>query len=89
MKEAISQQLMEQFQAHYVKVVDESHKHAGHQGVDRVGNTHFDVTIVSDLFNNEPLLKRQRRVNQVLRPFIEKGVHALSMVTKTKDEFDG
>jgi len=48
------------------------------------GETHFNVTIVSDLFDGVSLIDRHRLVNECLREELEqKGVHALSIKAKT------
>ena len=41
--------------------------------------THFKVVIVSDSFNDKPLLQRHRLVNDALKDELATGVHALSI----------
>jgi BolA protein len=87
MKYEIAHILMHFFDASIVKVKDESHLHAGHKGVDgRQGNTHFNVSIIADCFQNMPLVSRHRQVNNVLRPCFEKGLHALSITVESTKE---
>jgi BolA-like protein 1 len=50
--------------------------------------THFKLYIVSDSFNGIKLLERHRLVNNMLNEEFENGLHALSLTTKTQEEFD-
>jgi BolA protein len=71
--------------AHF-SLVDESHKHAGHSGMQdatRKTETHFKVVIVSDFFEGKPLIDRHRAVNECLALELSEGVHALSIDAKT------
>lgn len=48
------------------------------------GETHFNVTVVSDNFEGVAILERHRMVNDCLQEELEqKGVHALSIKAKT------
>ena len=54
---------------HHFALVDESHKHAGHSGMEganRKTETHFKVTIVSEAFEGKALIARHRAVNECL-----------------------
>ena len=54
---------------HHFALVDESHKHAGHSGMEgahRKTETHFKVTIVSEAFEGKNLIARHRAVNECL-----------------------
>ena len=54
---------------HHFALVDESHKHAGHSGMEgahRKTETHFKVTIVSEAFEGKSLIARHRAVNECL-----------------------
>ncbi len=69
-----------------LEVFDESHLHAGHAGARPEGETHFRLLIVSDAFEGESRVARQRRVNAILRDELAGPVHALSMKTLTPAE---
>jgi stress-induced morphogen len=47
------------------------------------GETHFYVHVVSDKFAGMPQIKRHRAVNALLAAEFERGLHALSLRTKT------
>ena len=59
-------------------IVDESHKHAGHEGA-RDGRGHFAVRIVSAAFEGVNLLARHRLVYDALGPLMQTDIHALSL----------
>jgi len=55
--------------------------------VDSQDNVHFAATVISDLFKDESLIKRQRRVYACLGDHIHNGdIHALSLKTLTQAE---
>ena len=87
MKEAIAKDIVEQFKSQYFKITDESHLHKGHKGVEKVGNTHFRLIIVSDHFENLSLVQRQRQVNKVCDTYFKQGLHALALKTYTVNEW--
>lgn len=61
-----------------LNILDESHKHAGHEGA-RDGRGHFAVRVVSAAFEGEPLLARHRRVYAALGELMQTDIHALSL----------
>ncbi|EGF79232.1 hypothetical protein BATDEDRAFT_89896 [Batrachochytrium dendrobatidis JAM81] len=73
-----------------LEVVDDSSKHKGHAGTKglRSTETHFRVVIVSDAFASKSLVQRHKLVYEILDQEINSGVHALSLVTKTPQEFE-
>jgi BolA family transcriptional regulator, general stress-responsive regulator len=68
-----------------VELVDESHKHVGHEGA-RDGRGHFALTIVSRRFEGEHLLARHRRVYDALGELMLSDIHALSLRALTPQE---
>ena len=65
-----------------LEVIDESAAHAGHAGADGTGfGTHFRVRIASPLFAGKPKVACHRLVYDALRPFIDRGLHALAIET--------
>jgi BolA protein len=62
-----------------LKVIDESHLHAGHVGARPEGETHFRVEVVSDAFADCSRVDRQRLVYDILREELAGPVHALSV----------
>jgi BolA protein len=75
----ITQRLADAFQPQSVKVVDESHLHAGHAGSREGGQTHYRVYIVSDAFKGKTRIERHRMINAALAQELAGGVHALAV----------
>ncbi|XP_015696882.2 sufE-like protein 1, chloroplastic/mitochondrial [Oryza brachyantha] len=70
-----------------LEIEDISHLHKGHAGVSGSnGETHFNVRVVSDLFQGKSLLKRHRAVYDLLQDELKSGLHALSIDAKTPSE---
>eukprot|EP00737_Agarophyton_chilense_P000448 gb/GEZJ01000499.1/.p1 GENE.gb/GEZJ01000499.1/~~gb/GEZJ01000499.1/.p1 ORF type:complete len:102 (+),score=10.11 gb/GEZJ01000499.1/:1130-1435(+) len=72
-----------------LQLKDESHLHAGHKESPGLPETHFNLEIVSDVFEGMPLLQRQRKVYSILSEELRDRVHALSMKTKAPSECSG
>ncbi len=75
-KAKIENLLRERFNPTYLKVIDESYKHAGHAGAKDGG--HFVVEIVSAAFEGKKPLERHRMVYAAVEP-LKNFVHALSI----------
>lgn len=69
-----------------LEVSDESHLHAGHAGARPGGGTHFQVEVVSRLFEGKARIERQRMVYAVLADEMKDRLHALSLRTLTPAE---
>lgn len=82
MQSTIETKLAQAFEAEYLQVENESHRHNVAPG----SESHFKVTIVSDSFADEMLIKRHRRVNQTLADEMQK-IHALALHTFTPREW--
>ena len=65
-----------------LKVIDESHHHAGHSGARPDGESHFKVKITADAFTGQTLLQCHRLINETLAEELKERVHALSIVAK-------
>ena len=74
-------------QPRVLEVVDDSHKHVGHEGA-RDGRGHFSVDIVSDAFEGLAPLARHRRVYAALGDMMQTDIHALSIRARTAAEAD-
>jgi len=57
-------------------IKDQSHLHAGHEGA-KEGKGHFEVTIVSDEFDEVSRISRHRLVYDALGDFMDSDIHAL------------
>ena len=90
MAATIRDKLMSAFAPSLLEVVDESARHAGHAGATRgdgsQGETHFQVRLVSAVFEGVPRVERQRRVYAALADELAGPVHALSLKALTPAE---
>ena len=80
----IESKLKEAFTPSHLEVVNESFKHNVPEG----SESHFKVTIVSENFEGERLIKRHRLVNSVLATELAQDIHALAMHTYTQVEWE-
>ncbi len=79
----IRDKLDNEFEAAYLQVENESHMHNVAPG----SESHFKVTIVSDRFSDQMLIKRHRMVNKVLADELQQ-IHALALHTLTPEEWE-
>lgn len=60
-----------------LRVEDDSHHHAGHEGARSGG--HYTVHITSPAFAGLPVIARHRLVYDALRDVMDRGIHALAI----------
>ena len=82
MQTTIEQKLASEFETDYLQVDNESHMHNVAPG----SESHFKVTIVSESFADQMLIKRHRMVNSALRQELQQ-IHALALHTLTPKEW--
>lgn len=68
-----------------LEVIDDSARHAGHEGA-RDGRGHFDVEVVSPAFEGLGPLARHRAVYAALDTMMATDIHALSIRARTPGE---
>lgn len=69
-----------------LEVEDQSQRHVGHAGHDGRGESHFAVTVVSEVFAGMPQVERQRLVYRLLAEEMAERIHALAIAARTPDE---
>lgn len=84
--ETIRKKLEAAFLPSRLKIEDESHKHRGHAGHRPGVETHFNVVIVSGVFEGVTRVARHRMVTAALAQEIGNPVHALALKVLTPDE---
>ena len=84
--EAIRTKLTDALAPARLTIIDESDRHAGHAGARPEGETHFQVTVVSSVFEGKSRLERQRMIYGVLAAELADRVHALTVKTMTPEE---
>ena len=68
-----------------IEILDESAKHAGHEGA-KNGGGHFFLTIVSYDFLGKSTMARHRMIYAALGEMMNKDIHALSIKAYTPEE---
>ena len=76
--EAIRSLLQTAFAPTALEVIDDSHRHVGHEGA-KDGRGHFTVRIVSPAFTGMATLARHRAIYAVLDALMQTDIHALSI----------
>jgi stress-induced morphogen len=67
------------------EIINESKMHGGYfEGKE----SHFKLVVVSEEFEGLPLIKRHRLVNTLLAEELAEDIHALSLVTKTPQQWE-
>ena len=84
--DTIREKLSQTFSPVALKVIDESHLHAGHAGARPEGETHFRVQIIAEAFAGKSRVERQRAVNKVLAYELAGPVHALGIDARPPEE---
>ncbi|QBX38188.1 BolA family transcriptional regulator [Brevundimonas sp. S30B] len=87
----IREKLTAALQPQVLEIEDDSGRHAGHHhegGMDarEGGESHFNLTVVSDVFEGQSRVARQRMINDLLRDELAGPVHALSIRASTPGE---
>jgi len=72
-----------------LRVEDDSARHAGHAGAREGGQTHFNLTVVSEAFRGMNRVARSRAVHAALEAEFAGGMHALSLTLRTPEEASG
>jgi BolA protein len=85
--------LTDRFQPERLKVINESHLHAGHnhsgsdhhEAFDGTGETHFRIRIVSGAFSGMSRIERHRAVNALLKDELDGGLHAMAVEASARE----
>ena len=68
-----------------LELIDDSGKHAGHEG-SRSGGGHYRLLIISAAFSGKPTLARHRLVYDALDELMRSKIHALSIQALAPEE---
>ena len=85
-EETMREKLTEELSPQKLWIENVSHHHAGHAGSPGTGESHFNVTVVSQVFEGMPKVARFRLVHKILKDEMAGPVHALSLELKTPKE---
>ena len=84
MEQALRASIEKAFNPEYFELENESHMHS----VPKNSETHFRLLVVSNAFEGKSRIDRSRLVNDVVKPYMAQGLHALSQRTFTLPEWD-
>lgn len=79
--------LQQSFDPHYMELTNESQQHAGYFSGKE---SHFKLTIVSEMFEDMRLVKRHQQIYQLAAGFLTSGggsIHALAIHAYTPQEW--
>jgi BolA protein len=79
--------IKEVFTPYYFSVLDVSEEHRGHQSFQENVESHFEIVIVSKIFNNKSKIDRHRMVNQTLKEEYLSDLHSVTIRALTVEEF--
>jgi BolA protein len=68
-----------------LELIDESHKHAGHEGA-ASGGGHFALHIVSTQFVGKNTMARHRMIYLALGDMMQREIHALTITAQTPED---
>jgi BolA protein len=68
-----------------IEIIDDSHKHAGHEGA-RSGGGHYSLHIVTAQFEGKATLARHRMIYSALGDMMKQEIHALNIHAYTPQE---
>ena len=83
----IDQLIIDHFEPHFFSVSDVSEQHRGHQNFKENVESHFEIIIVSEKFDNRNKIERHRMVNKSLKEEFLSDLHSVTIKTYTIDEF--
>ena len=80
----IYSRLKQSFSPRRLKVMDDSHRHEGHEGYRVDGPSHIRIDIVADAFTGLTRLERHRQIFHALgeygNPSCKEAIHAIQIV---------
>ena len=82
----IEQKLGKQLELHHIEVKDFTGRHLNHKQHD--GGFHLEAIIVSDSFIDKTLIDRHKIIYAALGELLKHEIHAFSMKTLTKEEWE-
>jgi stress-induced morphogen len=85
-------QLLKILNPSFINLKNDSHKHASHVehlgSAGFTGETHYQLVIVSDQFENVSRIDRQRKINDLLKEEFQTGLHAFEMKVYSVEEYE-
>ena len=86
-KTKIENLILKNYEPEFFSVIDVSEQHRGHQNFREDVESHFEIIIVSEKFQNLNRIDRHRMVNQSLREEFSSNLHSVIIKTYTSEEY--
>ena len=86
-KTKIEKMINKIFQPYYFSVKDVSEQHRGHQSFKENVESHFELIIVSEKFENRNKILRHRMINEGLQKEFQSDLHSVTINAHTIDEY--
>ena len=83
----IDKLIIKHFKPYFFSVSDVSEQHRGHKNFKENVESHFEIIIVSEKFDNRNKIERHRMVNKSLKEEFLSDLHSVTIKTYTIDEF--
>ena len=80
--------LQDNFDPYFFLVKDVSEEHRGHRNFRENVESHFEIIIVSQKFENLNNLARHRMINKSLKEEFSSDLHSVTIKTHTIDEYN-
>ncbi len=68
----------------FLNIVDDSKSHQGHHQAPESGESHYNISIISESFSGLNRIERERMVYKLLSEEFNNGLHALSLKLSDK-----
>ena len=82
--EEIEKKLRDQFSPNRLEIQNVSHLHKGHSGSPNSGDSHFEIVIVSDVFEGKSLVETHRLIYGCLDALMKSTIHALKIQASSR-----
>ena len=79
--------IMSYFKPYFFSVIDVSEQHRGHQNFRENVESHFEIIIVSEKFNDKNKINRHRMVNKILKEEFLSDLHSVVIKAYAIDEY--
>ena len=86
-KNKIEKMINDLFQPYFFSVEDVSEQHRGHQSFKENIESHFELIIVSQKFDDKNKILRHRMINEGLKKEFLSDLHSVSIKAHTIDEY--
>ena len=83
-QKVLQEKIAKKLDPQHCEIINESHLHRSSNNKE----SHFNITIVSDAFENIPPVKRHQKIYALFSEELDKIIHALSLHTYSPQEWN-